>query len=84
MYFVYILQSQKHNRYYVGSCKNVADRLKRHNTGRNKSTKTGIPWDLIHRERFITRQEAYKRELQIKSYKGGNSFKKLVNNGEVA
>ena len=78
MYFVYILESQKHHRHYVGSCVDTAERIKRHNAGRNKSTKNGIPWEIIYTESFTSRQEAYKRELQIKSYKGGEAFKKLI------
>jgi putative endonuclease len=85
MYFAYILKSEKHGRYYIGSCSDIYDRLKRHNGGRNKATKNGIPWILVYKETFLTRSEAYKREFQIKSYKGGEAFKKIVTgNGEVA
>jgi len=79
MYFTYIIKSDKSGRYYVGSTDNVSNRLKRHNSSRNKSTKTGIPWSLIHQEEFQTREEAYRREIQIKSYKSGEAFKKLIN-----
>lgn len=33
----------------------------------------------VHTEEFITKTDALKRELEIKSYKGGNAFKKLIN-----
>ena len=79
MFYVYILKSQKHGRYYIGSSGNIDERLVRHNAGRNKSTKSGIPWNLIYKEEFQTRHEAYKREQQIKSYKSGKTFKKLIN-----
>ena len=78
MYWTYILKSEKAVRYYVGSTDDVEARLARHNSGRNKSTKFGIPWKLIYSESFFTKQEAYRREFQIKSYKGGAAFKKLV------
>ena len=79
MYYTYILKSQRNGRYYIGSTDNLDERLKRHNAGRNKSTKAGIPWKLIYSEMFATKQEAYRREMQIKSYKNGEAFKKLIN-----
>ncbi|OGE88379.1 MAG: endonuclease [Candidatus Doudnabacteria bacterium RIFCSPLOWO2_02_FULL_49_13] len=78
-FYAYILKSQKHGRYYVGSTNDLQDRLKRHNAGYNKSTKDGVPWELVYSETFLTKQEAYKRELKIKSYKGGEAFKRLIN-----
>jgi len=78
MYSVYILQSQKNNKYYIGQTSNIDDRLKYHNNGLVKSTKNFRPWNLIHSENFETRSEACKRELEIKNYKGGILFKKLL------
>ena len=78
MYYAYILKSKRVGKYYVGSCENLGERLKRHNTGRNKSTKSGVPWELIYSEIFSTRHEAHRREFQIKSFKGGDAFKKLI------
>ena len=77
MYKVYILESKIKIKYYVGHTDNVISRLSRHNKGYVKSTKAYRPWKLIHTEEYQTKQEAYKRELQIKSYKGGEAFKKL-------
>ncbi len=78
MYYTYILKSEKTGKYYTGSTENINERVKRHNSGKNKSTKIGIPWILIYQEEFNTEQEAYKREFQIKRYKGGEAFKKLI------
>lgn len=41
-------------------------------------TLSGIPYVVVHQEQYPTRQDAYRRERQIKRYKGGNAFKKLV------
>jgi len=49
------LRSQKTGRRYVGSCKNLIERIRRHNAGESKSTKHGVPWVLIHTESFATR-----------------------------
>jgi len=78
MYFVYILKSQKNCKYYTGSTNNISNRLRCHNSGRNKSTKSGVPWIIVYKEEFQTAKEAYKREMQIKRYKGGLAFKKLI------
>lgn len=78
MYKVYILRSLKTNKFYVGSTSDINRRLSEHNNGKNKSTKFGIPWALVYSETLPTKQESYKREMQIKSYKGGSAFKKLI------
>ena len=65
--------------YYIGHTKNLDKRLKRHNNGLVRATKSGRPWKVIYVEEYKTKQEAYRRELQIKSYKGGEAFKRLIN-----
>lgn len=79
MYCLYILKSEKSGKYYTGSTDNIQERLVRHNRGKNKSTKKDIPWKLVYQEKYETRQDAYRREMKIKSYKGGGAFKKLLN-----
>lgn len=78
MYTVYILQSELKGIYYTGHTKDIQERLQRHNNGRVKSTKHGVPWKIVHLEKYQTKAEASKRELEIKSYKSGIKFKKLV------
>jgi len=36
----------------------------------------------VYQEEFIAKEDAWLREKQIKKYKGGNAFKKLIS-GEV-
>ena len=78
MYFVYIIKSLIVIRYYIGSTENVDRRLSDHNLGKVKSTKAYKPWEIVNTERFDTKSDALKREKQIKSYKSGNAFKKLI------
>src|SRR5215211_5002808 len=69
-YYVYILYSEKTNKFYVGSTEDITERLdNRHNAGRNISTKSGIPWVLRYCETFNSRTDAIKRELEIKRKK---------------
>lgn len=66
---------------------NFENRLRHHNSGANRSTKNRGPWKLVHREIFNDKAPAWYREKQIKKYKGGEAFKKLVkvkHHGEVA
>ncbi len=66
MFTVYILFSESLNRYYVGHTGDLKDRLIRHNQGRSKSTKSGIPWKIMYTEAYQTKPEAYQREMEIK------------------
>lgn len=78
MYFVYIIQSDRTGRYYVGYIGNLEDRIRHHNSGLNISTKPGIPWKVVYAEKFENKKDAWLREHKIKSYKGGEAFEKLI------
>jgi len=78
MFITCILQSQKTQKYYVGCTKDLNKRLVRHNSGQVKSTKHGIPWTIVYQERLDTLGLARKRENEIKKYKCGILFKKLI------
>ena len=58
MFSVYILYSKSSLKYYTGQTENLEDRLFRHNSGLNLSTKSGFPWELIYKIEFSTRSEA--------------------------
>ncbi|HVN57832.1 MAG TPA: GIY-YIG nuclease family protein [Bacteroidales bacterium] len=77
-YFVYILKSMKDGRYYIGSTSNVESRLAYHNSGRQRSTKSRTPFVLVKSEEYPDRQAAERREREIKSYKGGEGFRKVI------
>ena len=75
---LYILKNLK-SKYYTGITElSPEERLERHNNGDVYSTKWGRPWKVIYTEKFNTMEEAREREKQIKSWKGGNAFKKLL------
>lgn len=50
MFHVYVPQSNKTGRRYVGSCEIIADRLARHNARHSKATRHGIPWTPVDSE----------------------------------
>ena len=78
MYYIYILKSEKNEKYYIGYTSDLSQRIKNHNSGKNTSTKHGVPWKMVYHEEFEDKKLAWLREKQIKSYKGGEAFKKLV------
>lgn len=78
MFYTYVLKNEISNRHYIGSTSDISRRLEEHNRGQTKSTRQKGKWVLLYKEEFATRIEAKQREKLIKSYKGGNGFKKLV------
>ena len=82
MFTVYILRSIKIGRYYIGHSADAVGRLVAHNAGKVRSTKAYRPWEIIHREDYAAKEEAYRREREIKSYKSGMAFQKLIKKSE--
>jgi len=78
MFTVYILKSERTGKHYIGYASDMEDRLRKHNNGSNKSTRSGVPWRVVYKELYRSKKEAWLREKQIKSYKGGEAFKRLV------
>ena len=76
-YYVYVLKSQKLDKFYTGMTKDLVRRLKEHNSGKTKSNKAFIPWDIIYTEEFDSEEEALKREKYLKSG-SGREFLKTV------
>lgn len=77
MFTVYILKNTISNRHYIGNTNDLVRRLAEHNRGHTKSTRQKGKWDIIYSENYNESIDAKRREKQIKSYKGGNGFKKL-------
>ena len=66
MFYVYILQSKKDKNYYIGSTKDLRNRLALHNTGKIFSTKTRAPLELIYYEAYKFEKIARHRESNLK------------------
>jgi putative endonuclease len=76
--YCYILYSSKLDKYYVGSTTDMQRRLEEHNRGKEKFTKTGMPWLLVHKEIFEEIKQARQRELQIKKMKSRKYIELLI------
>lgn len=78
MFYVYIKKSDS-ERFNIGSTQNLKHRINQHNDKSLKSwTNRFYNWELIYKEEYSTRKDALIREREIKSFKGGNDFKKLI------
>ena len=69
MYTIYILESLKSGKYYVGHTENLENRILRHNAGQVISTRNKDPWKVSYSENFTSKIDANRRELEIKSKK---------------
>ena len=78
MFFVYILWSEKLQKFYIGSTQDLQARVAYHNSGNVTFTSTGIPWVIVYSEALNSRQEAILRERQIKGWKSAKAIKKLI------
>ena len=72
-YSVYILYSEAISKFYIGSCQNLEVRLKQHNSGYSRFTKTGIPWRIVWSKEVLDRTEALQLENKIKK-RGAKRF----------
>ena len=81
-FYAYVIYSDE-KKIYIGHTNDLENRLARHNNHlpNKKSSfthKQGKNWRLIHTERFTTRAEAQKREKQLKSSRGRNFIKQIL------
>ncbi|MCH7772277.1 MAG: GIY-YIG nuclease family protein [Bacteroidetes bacterium] len=77
MYTVYAIKSKTRNYIYVGLTSNLNERLHRHNSGYEKTTRVYAPFNLIFFENFLSRVEARAKEKYLKSGVGKEFLKKI-------
>ncbi len=68
-FIVYILFSQNKNRFYIGFTSNLEERVIRYNQKSKGFTGSTNDWRVVYTENYVSKEEAHKRELQIKSWK---------------
>jgi len=77
-YYCYIIYSESKDKYYVGHSEDVVKRLLQHNDGLSTFTAKASDWTLAYKEEFETREEAAKRERQIKKKKSRKYIEWLI------
>ena len=70
MYYTYVLNSKKDNKFYVGFTEDLKLRFEQHNKGYIESTRSRRPLELIYYEACLDRGDAIRREKYLKSYNG--------------
>jgi putative endonuclease len=78
MFYVYILQSLKNKRLYVGFTANLRDRFNEHEKGKVSSTKNIRPLILIYYEAYRAEKDARIREKFLKTGQGREFIKKNI------
>jgi len=79
--FVYVLESLRTGRYYVGSTSDLAKRLGEHNTPESNPsrwTRNRGPWKLVFSKEFSSATEAFRAEKFVKRMKSRAYIEKLV------
>lgn len=77
MFWIYIIESEKTNEYYIGYTENLAERLRRHNANRERATRGKGPWNTFYTEEYSSEAEAIGRERQIKRWKSRKAIERL-------
>jgi len=75
MYYVYVIRSLKDGKWYTGFTGNVERRLREHNSGEDKATKSRVPFELVYIEGCTDNQDALAREKYLKSGAGKKFLK---------
>ncbi len=78
MYYVYILRSKINKKLYKGFTTDLKQRLDKHNAKAVLSTKSGAPWSLVYYEAFSNKTDALREEKFLKSGKGKERIKYLL------
>lgn len=79
LYTFYIIYSAKLDRYYSGHTDDIEERIVQHNEGISDYTSKANDWAVAYTESYSTREEARKRELEVKKKKSRKYIEWLVN-----
>lgn len=81
MYYVYLLENQNDQSWYIGYTSDISRRIKEHNSGRGgRTTRLKRDWGLIYYEMYLDEKDAEGREKFLKSGSGRKYLKKQLKN----
>ena len=83
MVAVYILQSLRNGKYYIGSTVDLKNRLKQHNAGVHPSGKRLGPFKLAFRQEYDNLVIARKIERRLKRFKRKDFIAKIIEDGHI-
>ena len=71
MFTVYVLYSERYDKIYIGYTSDLKKRFKSHNELAKKGwTVRFRPWEIVYTETFERKQDALRREKQLKTSRG--------------
>jgi putative endonuclease len=74
----YIIYSKTLDKYYIGFTADMVSRLHRHNQKGKGFTGKENDWQLVYKEEFTSKTEAYLREREIKKWKSRKKIIELI------
>ena len=78
MTYVYILQSARNGRYYIGCTDHLDQRMSQHRQGLVSATRNLRPLTLVYAETYGSRNEALMRERWLKAQKSRKLIEDLI------
>ncbi|MDD3101818.1 MAG: GIY-YIG nuclease family protein [Patescibacteria group bacterium] len=78
MFYVYILQSKKDGKKYIGFNSDLKERIKQHKSGEVRATKNRLPLALVYYEAFSDKKAAQQQELFYKTGQGRRILNKRL------
>jgi putative endonuclease len=75
MFYVYVMQSKKDDRFYTGLTSDLRKRFQEHIGNKVTSTKNRGPFEMIYHEACINKFDAIAREKYLKSGMGKQYLK---------
>ena len=77
----YILFSASADKYYIGhTTEPIEERLRKHNSNHAGFTGKFSDWNIAYTENHLTKRDAYRRELEVKSWKSRKKIEALIAN----
>lgn len=80
MHLIYVLRSKKDNNLYIGCTSDLEKRIKMHNNGFVRSTKNRRPLEIVFKENYEDKYEAFRKERFYKSAKGKRELLNKIGN----
>ncbi|MCF8367050.1 MAG: GIY-YIG nuclease family protein, partial [Bacteroidales bacterium] len=77
-YHFYILHSATNDKLYIGHTSQLEERLQKHNSNHKGFTGNSSDWQVVYKEIYETKAEAYARERQVKAWKSRRRIKEMV------
>jgi len=69
-FYIYVLESIKDKKLYIGYTSNLVKRLEEHKKGSSRATKFRLPFKLIYFEGCLNGLDAQRRERYLKTTQG--------------